>query len=363
MAPTKFDISTTTAGTQLTSVTVPSEVTDGADGNDEVTWTNEDWNSQWGYFNNVPELKSALLMKGAWDVGKGFTADDRTTVILDHISGWGKDNFTDILFNMDIISRLSGDAYAEIIRDKKTGVLLNVKPLSPDSIRIVCDGKGTIKRYEQINRITNSVKKFEPSEIFHLSHNRLADQIHGISDLQSMEKTLLAENENFEDMKQVAHRMAKPVIAFKLGTDNQAKINAFITKMDDVTSKGKNIYIPDDENTVSYEVIQVNVSDIIMAWRADIRNKFYRTLGLPQIVFGSAGTTESGGKMEYLAHEQVFEHDQRFLEQQIFSQLGLKINLISPVSLLPALQMDQNKDGENKQMTVQPNDITGGIGR
>jgi hypothetical protein len=83
--------------------------------------------------------------------------------------------------------------------------------------------------------------------------------------------------------------------------------------MDAAVNKGENIYIPDDKNTLSYEVIQVNIASTIMAWRDDIRNKFYRTLGLPLIVFGSSGSTESGGKIDYLAHEQVFSHDQKFI--------------------------------------------------
>lgn len=98
-----------------------------------------------------------------------------------------------------------------------------------------------------------------------------------------------------------------------------------------------------------------------MAWRQDIRDKFYRTLGLPLIVFGSSGSTESGGKIEYLAHEQVFSHDQRFLEEQIWNQLFLKIKLNSPVTLLDNLQQDQSKDG-NQGLEIQPQDVTPGAG-
>ena len=335
--------------------------TDSATGSKESTWQNSNWPKYWGYFNSIPELKSALLMKATWDVGKGYTSDPETTVILDHVSGWGKDTFQDILFNMDLISRLSGDAFAEIIRDK-SGLLLNLKVLDPGSIKIVTDEKGLIVRYEQMSKVANGKPLvFQPEDIFHLSHNRLADQIHGISDIVSMEQTILAELENFTDLKKIMHRQARPMIMFKLGTDDPTKISAFVTKMDQACNKGENIYIPADNNTVSYEVIQVNVGQFVMQWRDDIRNKFYRTLGLPLIVFGSAGTTESGGKIEYLAHEQVFAHDQKFIEDQVWNQLYLRIKLNSPVTLLENLKQDQAKDA-NQGLEIQPNDVTAGSG-
>lgn len=352
---------TSNLSTAVKDITVSSMTTDGATGQEEYTWQNTNWPTYWGYLNAIPELKSALLMKATWDVGKGYTTDPETKVILDHITGWGKDTFLDILFNMDLISRLAGDAFAEIIRDKDSGLLLNLKVLDPGSIKIVTDDKGILLRYEQTSKITNAVKKFEPDEIFALSHNRIADQIHGISDIVSMEQTILAELENFTDLKKIMHRFAKPLIIFKLKTDDTTKIAAFVTKMDQAIAKGENVYIPDDENILSYEVVQININNIVMAWREDIRNKFYRTLGLPLIVFGSSGSTESGGKIEYLAHEQVFSHDQKFLEDQIWNQLYLKIKLNSPVTLLENLRQDESKDA-NQGLELQPSDVTAGSG-
>jgi predicted RND superfamily exporter protein len=202
---------------------------------------------------------------------------------------------------------------------------------------------------------------WKPEEIFHLVNNRLADQIHGISDIESIEKTILAENQTFDDINKIMHRQARPMIMFKLGTDDTAKIAAFIAKMDAAVNKGENIYIPDDVNSVSYEVIQVNVSQMLMEWRNDIRNKFYRTIGLPQIVPGAGGqSTESESKVIYLAFEQLVEKDQRYLEKQIEAQLGLSINFTPPATLSAELQQDESKDGS---MLPQPSDTTAGVGR
>src|SRR3990167_4291922 len=160
-------------------VTVGALNTDGVLDQDESEWTNSKWSKYWGYFNEIADLKGAMLMKAIWNVGKGFTADPETTVILDHISGWGKDTFEDVLFNMEVIRRVGGDSFAEIIREGDQ--IINLKPLDPGSMRIVVDKKGMILRYEQISKTAGMPEiKFKPADIFHLSNNRLADQIHGI---------------------------------------------------------------------------------------------------------------------------------------------------------------------------------------
>ena len=335
---------------------------DGVQDQDETIFTNTKFPQYWGYFNEIPDLKGALLMKAIWNVGKGYTTTNpETKVILDHISGWGKDTFEDILFNMEVMRRVAGDSFAEIIR-ADDGTILNIKPLDPGTMRIVVNRKGQILRYEQFSKIKGGEKRFAPEDIFHLSNNRLADQIHGISDIESMEKTILAENQTFDDINTVMHRQARPMIMFKVGTDDTTKIANFISKMDAAVNKGENIYIPDDVNSVNYEVIQVNVSSMLLEWRNDIRNKFYRTIGLPQIVPGAGGqSTESESKVIYLAFEQLVERDQRFIENQIWSQLSLRINLYPPASMSQDLQTDQGKDG---MMTgMQPSDTTAGVGR
>jgi len=369
MAPT-LDISKATTS-NMENVVENYEVaalnTDGISQLTETKYTNTMWSTHWGYFNTHPELKSAILMKAIWDVGKGFETDAYTKVILDHITGMGKDTFEDILFNMDVCRYVGRDSFAEIMRDEG-GTLINLKPLDPGSIRMIFNSKGILIRYEQFNKLAKGqvLHKFKPNEIFHLSNNRLADQIHGISVIESLDGTLLAEMESFTDTKQLMHRQVKPFIIFKLKTDDTTKIDELVSKIDVLRNKGEDLYIPDDEDILSYEVVQVNPSAMILNWRTEVTNKFYRALGLPLILFGSANSTESGGKMEYFAHEQVFEHSQRYLEKQIWNQLHLKINLIPPQSMAQNLATDAGKDqsasGLPQGLETQPADTTAGVG-
>lgn len=294
-----LNIGSTTASDYTANVTDYSIENKNLDNADTATeWENSNWSKYWGYFCLVPEFKSAMIMKAIWTVGKGYETDTDTEVILEHITGWGKDTFLDILFNLEIQRRVGGDAFAEIIRDKETDTIINLKPLDPGSMKIKVNSQGLIVGYEQ--RKADKVVKFKPEEIFHLCHNRIGDQIHGISDCDAIEQTLLAEMENFTDMKKIMHRQAKPMIIWKLKTDDTSKISAFITKVESARNLSEDLFIPDDENLLSYQVIEIDVTQTILAWRHDIRNKFYRAVGLPQVIFGSSGATESGSKVEYL---------------------------------------------------------------
>lgn len=344
--------------------TIYSLNTDGVTGQDDNTYQNTNWSKQWGYFNSIPELKNAILMKAVWNVGKGYECDDATKVMLDNIKGWGKDTFDDILFNLEVTKRVGGDAYAEIVWAEDGLTVLNLKMLDPSTIKIHVDKYGIIKHYEQVGKISGKSKIIQVEDMLHLSNNRLADQIHGISDIDVLMENVLASQQVFDDMKKLTRNQARPLIMFKLKTNDLAQVEAFKTKMDAAMQKGENMYIPDDENTLSFEVIQVNPSQILLEWKNDLRNGFYRGIGLPQIVPGGGGqSTESESKVIYLAFENIVEHSQRQLEQQLWNQLYIHIDLVPPTTLQAEMAQDTSKDGASQQLNFQPSDLQANAGR
>lgn len=355
----------TTDYSDITAHAISSAAFDVVQQQDETAYINERFLTDWDYFMRIPKLKSAILMKAIWTVGKGYETDARTKVICDHIIGNGKQTFKDILFNLVVTKQIGRDSFAEIIRDDG-GKILNLKILDPSSMRIIFDKKGMIKRYEQVTRIPEGNKttyklfqEFKPNEIFHLSNNCLAGQMHGISVPETVEKIVLADDQNFNLMQKVATHQAVPFIIFKLKTDDTVKIATFAGKIKDARQYSEDMIIPDDENLLSWEVVQINPSAVLLEWRNNLNNQFYQAVGMPLILFGSAGTTESGGKIEYLGHETVFECDQLEIEAQIEAQLGLKINLNSPTSLLESLKADEGKDAQNA-LSFQPADAKAG---
>lgn len=344
----------------LDAHTVDLKVVNSPTDQDETEYFNERFSKDWGYFFAIPKLKSAIIMKSVFCVGKGYTCDSETKVILDHINGNGKQTFAEILFALHVGKQVGRDSFAEIIRDED-GQLLNLKILDPSSIKIIFSREGTIKRYELINKISKKIFKIEPQNMFHLSNNCFAGQMHGISVPESVEKIILADDENFDVMKKIARFQAVPFIIFKMKTDDTVKISSFKEKIKNARKDSEDMMIPDDENLLSWEVVQVNPSSILMEWRQTLYNDFYAACGMPLVLFGGGGT-EANGKTSYLGHETVFEHDQLEVEQQIEAQLGLKINLISPATLLENLQTDETKDSQNP-LTFQENDVTAGSGK
>ena len=345
-------------------ITVPTRETDGVTGSKETTWFNDKWSQYLGYYKQIPELKIAIDMRAIWTVGKGFTADPYTSTLLDGVTGWGNDTFDTIINNLVVARRIGGDSYAEIIRDDQ-GFLLNIKPLDPGTIRHVVNDKGILIRYEQWSKKGDKViHKFKTGDILHLVNKRVADEIHGTSDIEALEPIIKANNESFLDVQQLQHRHVKPRFAFKIDTDNSTKIAAFQAKMDAIVNKGENIVIP--QGSVEFELIAVpsNATLNPLPWRQHLRDYFYQVVGIPQIILGSSGEfTESTAKIAYLAFEQSVKAEQRDIEAQLWNQLFMKVEFEFPASLQNELLDDRNKDGNNATQTVgQPADLQAGAG-
>lgn len=354
----------------LPKTTIQSESTDGISETGETFWDNDNWNDNWGAFNEMGELKSGFLMKSKWAVGKGWTADNATTVLLNRINITGKENFDDFLFNADLIKNVNGDSYTLVIRNEETGTLINLRPLDPGSMTTVWNSKGVIIRYEQrskrslIRKVFGQRAKvahtFQPEQIFHLMNNRFADQTHGMSDIDAVREVIIADKESFKDVKKLAHFQGMPFIIFKVKNDNPTKIAGIIKVIENARKNGDDLVLPDDDDILSWETVDMTPSSFLLDWRNELKNMFYRRIGLPEVLFGTSGATESGGKMEMFAHETTFEHNQRYIERQLLSQLGIKIDLIPPSTLLNNLQTDEKKDANIQTKVAQPNDLTAG---
>lgn len=328
-------------------VTVDTRSTDGVSDQKETIWQNSNWTEYYGYFYIIPDLQSAVMMKSVWNVGKGYKTNNFFQSQLDNIRGWGKDTFQDILFNMDVISQINeGGSYAQIIRNDKTGTVVNLKVLDPGSIEHIVNEDGILTGYQQISKTPGKKPhKFKAHEIFHLVNNRVADNIHSTSIIPALKETIDADNESFQDIKRLMHHQVKPFILWKLKTNDNETIAAFKAKVDIGRNTSEDLYIPDDDNAVTHEVIELTLSSLIFEWRNDIRNKFYRVVGLPQVVPGAGGgSTESETKVIYFAFEQIVEFRQSYLERQIWAQLGIRLNLIPPSTLSAELGRDEAKD-------------------
>lgn len=325
---------------------------------DEIIYQNSKWSQQYAYYCEIPELKTALDTRAIWTVGKKYnTFDADTKVTLEDIRGYGQDTFQTIIQNAVVVKRIGGDFFAEIVRNETTR-LVNLKPLDPSRVKIICSKKGVIKRYEYISKWDGSTQKIAITDMFHLTNKRVADNIYGTSDIDAIEKIILANNQTFTDVVKLFHRFVKPICKFSIDTDDPTKINALVAKYDSIVEKGENLFIPKD--TMEHELITVPSSATLspFQWIEYLSSYFYQCCGIPKIILGSANEfSESSAKIAYLSFLQSLEEEQLYLENQCWNQLAIKIEFDLPATLQNEMISDSQKDGQNAQTGFQPNDF------
>jgi len=344
---------------QMVDYSVDTATTDGVNDSQETRWNNSEWSKYFGYYKQIPELTAAVDAKATWTVGKGFIADEITSMLLNTIKGWGKDTFNTILENAIRTYHIGGDSFAEIIRDPERGFVINLKPLDPSTITIVADKKGVIIRYEQESKAGSKkdIKIFQPEDIFHLARNRVADEIHGVSIIPAIENIILMRNEAMSDYKRVLHRNVDPVWIFHLDTDDTSKIADFKSKMDSVRGKGENMYIPKGAVVPELVAVSGNASLNPLSWIESLNQYFFQAVGVPDIIVGSSkALTEASAKIAYLAFQQTIEEEQLFIEEQVEKQLNLVIELEFPASLENEMLSDKPQMEDQQQM-IQPPQI------
>lgn len=358
MAQTDVGKTTTTdMNTAVDDYSVSHASIDESDGNIETFYDNPNWGEYLGYYKQIPELKQAIDALARWTAGKGYTADNLTMINLNLITGWGEDTFDSILMNLLITKKINGDAFAEIIRDEKSGLLVNLKPLNPSKIRIVTNRKGIIVRYEEINSGGKN-KRFKPEQIFHLSNDRIANENHGVSVVESCKWVIDARNEAMSDWRMILHRNLAGVRIIEVDEDDTTQLNTLKEQWRDAINKGEVLILP--KGTAQVQNINAPVNP--ESWIRYLENFFYQAVGVPKIILGgSQEFTEASSKIGYLTFEQVYMTEQRLLEEDIRNQLILEITFDRPVSLKDDIVGSEAKN--TGQVGFQQNELTAQVGR
>ena len=350
------NISNTAVGTStIQDYSVSSKVIDEAQ-SDEFYWYNSNFSKYLGYYKQIPELKKAVDALACWTAGKGWTADNHTTNNLNIISGWGEDSFDSIMQNMIIVKKINGDAYSEIIKQKST--IFNLKPLNPSNVRHVVDKKGIIKRYDVWNG--SKWEEFKPQDIFHISNDRVASEIHGTSVIEACQWIIDAKNEAMADWRRISHRSTIRVMY--IDVDDTSKLSTIKTQYADAIKKGELLIIPGKRSDAELADLSAPPVANFLEWIRYLENFFYQALGIPKVILGGADLfTEASSKVGYLTFEQVYAAEQRLLEQDIKNQLGWEVAFERPVSLKEDVLGSEEKN--TGQVGFQPKDTAVGMGR
>lgn len=346
-------IDSTVGGTleevKVEEFSIDSQNTDAPTGDKETTWMDEEWSTWLGYYKDekTPEI-TAIIDEGAnWTAGRGWNADEITTMLLDTIKGNGTDTFASIIENGERTKELGGNFYAEIIRDDE-GNLINWKPLDPGVMKHHATSKGIITHFSQMakNDRKKLVHKFKAEDIFYLPRNRIADEIHGTGIAGKLRLIIDMKNEAMADNRIAMHQNVVPRWKFKLKTDDPTEIAAYKAKQDKATGERGNIYEPFDVSESELITVPPNSTLNPITWIQQLDDTLYQVGGVPKIIIGgTGGFTEQAVTITYLAFQQKIAKRQLFWEEQLLSQMNIVIKLIEPASVESNLLSDSNKDG------------------
>lgn len=332
----------------------PSNI-DSAGNQAETYWDNVNWNKNLGYYKTIPEVHQVIRTLVAWSVGKGYEADPEDEATIENWTGWGEDSFQSIMENMLTTMFINGDAYAEIIRNNETGQIINLKPLDPSVMRIVVGNNGIIKRYEQRN-VTGKSQTFKPFEIFHITNERIASEIHGNGIVDACQWIIDARNEAMSDKRRVHH--TSTIRVMEVDSDDPDKLATLKVQYADAIKRGEVLLVP--KGNVTFPDAPINYIDTL-EWIRYLESFFYVVSGVPKSIVNVEGFGEASSKIGYLTFEVAYTRIQTLLESDLRNQLAIFLKFNRPVSI--GNQLQASEEANTGQTNIQPNDIRAGLGR
>lgn len=347
------DTTTTQLDSGLPATDIAPQMLDSPGDTATTNWDNTNWTKYLGYYKTQPEIKQPVIALQTWAFGKGWEADDTTTVTLNNLTGWGEDSFQSIIENLLMQKKINGDAYAEIIRNER-GALINLKPLNPGSMRTVVNKEGLIIRYEQLGRTRKrAIRRFTTEQIFHISNDRIGDEIHGTSSVEAVEWVIIARKEAMEDWKRISHRSTIRVLY--VDEDAPSKLKTLRDQYKDAIKNGEVLILPGTKKDMELDDVNLPPIAPFLEWIQYLEGFFYQVFGVPRVIATAEGSTEASSKVGFLSFEPVYVREQRLMETDIKSQLGLDIIFNRPPSLKDNVQGDE--EANTGQTNFQPNEL------
>jgi len=307
-----------------------------------------DWKKWHGIYRTIPEARSTLDVWCSWIIGKKLTMNDKTQKITDRIHGNGNDTFRIILKNQKRVSKICGDSFAEKIRDKANR-LINLKPLNPGTIRITANEFGIINKYEQISSTNHDVKvlnDWEPHEIFHISNDRIADEIHGIPELEKTYNIMKWKHQSMGDIATVFHRYVYPILEIYAATDDPVELAAIEKIYNKSVKNMESRIIPKGaiEKVERVSIPQFSTLDPL-PWQKFLRSYWTETSNVPDLIRGKSDEVSlAAGKLNYLGYKEKIIMEQLEYSEEIEAQLGLDITFEEPKEI----DIDQGINNTNE---------------
>ena len=308
-----------------------------------------DWTKWHGIYRSIPEARSTIDTFADWVIGKKLIMDEKTQKIVDRIKGSGKDSIRTILKNVLRTSFICGDSHADIAKDKANR-LINLKSLNPGTIRTEANKMGIINKYSQVSNPPNPVvlDTWKPDEMFHIMNNRIADEIHGIPELEKTYKIMKWKHQSMGDIATVFHRYVQPVLEIYAKTDDPTELADIQAIYDKATKNMENRIIPAGsiEKVERVSIPQYSTLDPL-PWQKFLRSYHTESSNVPDIIRGKSDEVSlAAGKLNVLAYKEKVIMKQIEYSEQIKLQLGLDIKFEKPPEI--DIEMQMNPFGNNQ---------------
>ncbi len=296
-----------------------------------------DWTKWHGIYRTIAEARSTIDTWSFWVVGEKLIMDDKTKKITDRIRGNGKDTFRIILKNQKRVAKICGDSFAEQIRDKASR-LINLKPLNPGRIRINENGMGIITSFEQVSSTDPKVKvlrTWQPEEIFHIANDRIADEIHGIPELEKTWKIMKWKHQSMGDLATMFHRYIYPILEIYAKTDDPTELAAIEAVFTKSVKNMESRIIPAGsvEKVDRVAIPQFSTLDPL-PWQKFLRSYWTESSNVPDIIRGKSDEVSlAAGKLNVFSWRHKIIMEQLEYSEEIESQLKLKIDFEPPPKL------------------------------
>ena len=338
---------TTDFDNQGTEFEVESHDTDGATLKETFYIPRFAWYN--GFYRAIPELRGVHNKFASWTFGRGIQADKKNEAKLKKIKGTGKESSRSVLKNAWKVAMICGDSFAHIITDNQ-GRMTNLKPLNPGKVAIVANADGIIIGYEMTTSVEGTNIRFSPEEIYHLSYEREADEIHGIPFAEALEELIKMRNEGLGDLRILYHRTVFPINFFEVETSNTTKLDSLEDTINKAYKNYENVVLPAGvlKEIKKSSQPQYSGNDVnSLAYIKFLVRLFVTSCGMPEVIMGwGESTTEASANIIYLAYQQEIEDMQLYNQEAADIQLNITFNLEFPASIETKVQEDEDKRGK-----------------
>jgi len=348
---------TTDFASGVPNYSIPSKTSEGSQGNKENRYNNKNTSIYYGLYRGEKsgEFRSAIKSYSIHVLGYGYTTRSaRDKVLLDHISGNGKETFWKIMYKHLRCKKWNGDAFMQIIRegDKRTGTLINLKNLDPERVTIIQDENGIIIEYEY-QQGQGEPKKLKPYEVLHSSNDPEIGEPLGVAETEAIKWVIEAMIESGIDQRRLMHYSSVRVLY--VDETDTARLTKLKTELADGIKNGNIVILTVKPEEAKFEDLVVPPIDAFIRYQNWLENKFYSELGISKVSIGGTteNNTEASAKTNVFITEPVWLKEIKELEDDLWNQVGIKITINKQPSLVDNMQSDEAANTGQSKLQMQ----------